>query len=96
MATIDLAAMSTAIQDKLNIGPEMLDRLKSINVRDVADWTKEQWDRIPLDNLMAMDWSVLQKVPIDEVKTWSEVCICVIIPVACRLFFFPRPFSFTP
>ena len=76
ISTADLAALSTEIQEKLGIGPEVLDFLKNINVKDVAGWAKEQWDRIPLDNLMSMDWSVLQKVPIAEVKTWTEVRIC--------------------
>ena len=94
MPTADLAALSTEIQEKLNIGPEILDRLKSINVKDVAGWAKEQWDRIPLDNLMSMDWSVLQEVPIAEVKTWTEVwtynhmCRCLGVFIACGWLFY--------
>ena len=83
MSNADLAAMSTAMQEKLNIIPQIVDRLKRFNLKDVADWTKEQWDRIPFDNLMPMDWSVLREVPTTEVEKWTKVRKCD--HVVCRL-----------
>ena len=62
----DLAALSEAVQSKLGFGPEVIERLKSITLEDVASWADEQWDRVPVDNLASMGWSVLQKVPISE------------------------------
>ena len=77
MSPADLAALSTAIQEKLGIGSKILkNRLKNIKLEDVASWVDEQWQRVPLDNLMSMDWTVLQEVPISEVGKWTEVWIC--------------------
>ena len=69
----DLAALSTAVQNKLGFGPKIVERLKSITAADVASWADKQWNRIPVDNLVSMSQSVLQKVPIAQVDKWSQV-----------------------
>ena len=69
----DLAALSEAVQSKLGFGPEVIERLKSITPADVASWADEQWDRVPVDNLVSMSQGVLQKVPIAQVGKWTEV-----------------------
>ena len=71
----DLAALSTAVQSKLGFGPKIIERLKNITLADVASWADEQWDRVPVDNLASMGWSVLQKVPLSELGKWTKVCI---------------------
>ena len=71
----DLAALSAAVQNKLDMSEKLVNRLKSITLVDVASWADEQWDRVPVDNLVSMGWSVLQKVPIDELGTWTQVYI---------------------
>jgi len=68
----DLAALSTAVQSKLGFGPEVIERLKSITLADVASWADEQWDRVPVDNLASMGWNVLQKVPLSELGKWTK------------------------
>ena len=73
----DLAALSKAVQNKLGFGPKIVERLKSITAADVASWADKQWNRIPVDNLVSMSQSVLQKVPIAQVDKWSQVCICL-------------------
>ena len=70
----DLAALSEAVQSKLvGFGPKVIERLKSITPADVASWADEQWDRVPVDNLVSMSQGVLQKVPIAQVGKWTEV-----------------------
>ena len=73
----DLAALSEAVQSKLGFGPEVIERLRNITLADVAGWADEQWDRVPVDNLASMGWSVLQKVPISELGKWTQVCIVI-------------------
>ena len=73
----DLTVLSAAVQNKLGFGPKMVQRLNSITAADVASWADEQWNRIPVDNLVSMSQSVLQKVPIAQVDKWSQVCICL-------------------
>ena len=79
----DLAALSEDIQRRIDFGPKIVDRLKHITVEDVSDWEDAQWHRIPFDNLIAMDWSVLREVPTTEVEKWTKVRKCD--HVVCRL-----------
>ena len=69
----DLVTLSPNLQNTLGIDAKIAKRLKSLRRADVAKWLDEQWSRVPIDNLASMDWSVLQQVPIDELKKWTEV-----------------------
>ena len=73
ISATDLAALSTAVQSKAGMAQKVAERLKSITAADVASWATEQWQRVPVDNLVSMSSSVLQKVPISEVGKWTEV-----------------------
>ena len=73
ISVTDLAALSTAVQSKAGVAQRVAERLKSITLQDVASWTDEQWDRVPVDNLVSFSWGVLQKVPITELGKWSKV-----------------------
>ena len=84
----DLAALKTAIQTKLDIAKRIADRLKSITLEDVSKWSKEQWDRVPIDNLASMSWSALQKVPLTELGQWVQVRTYCAVGVKILLFIF--------
>ena len=77
ISSADLAALSTTVRNKIGFGSKIVDRLKSITAADVANWGTEQWQRVPWDNLISMDWTVLQEVPISEVGKWTQVWICL-------------------
>jgi len=68
----DLAALTDTVQEKLEIAQSIVDRLKSITLEDVAKWTDEQWDRVPIDNLAKLGWGALQKVPLKELGKWTK------------------------
>lgn len=72
ISVTDLAALSTAVQSKVGVAQKVAERLKSITLQDVASWADEQWDRVPVDNLVSFSWGVLQKVPITELGKWSK------------------------
>jgi len=68
----DLAALKKGIQDKLDVGKKIGDRLKSITLEDVATWSDKMWDKVPIDNLVFFAWSTLQKVPLAEIGKWTK------------------------
>ena len=79
----DLVALSPELQNTLDIGEKIVERLKSVTRADVSKWGNKQWSRVPIDNLASMRWSVLKQVPVTELEKWTEVLFIFFFFLSC-------------
>jgi len=69
-----IASISKELQDKFPADKlqELKNKIASITLTDVATWTGEQWQNVPIDNLALMSWQTLQQIPIQEIGRWTQ------------------------